>query len=216
MNTRLLSVLKYINIFNTLLFIISGYFPYYYYENYVYSYTTGFMSFMMYFTWLGFALILLSANYISKYNISKALISGFIGTIFAGLFIFVFSEAFPHFYGYYIGLILWIVYLINNLFLLLMYFSRKNKQRDVQIRKTILELGTLFTRLKINEVAETCKNDTNYIISIVKKMISKEEIYAEYFTSTNAVVFNQRSNIKEIDDLMAKYREWEDKNVQKV
>ena len=40
-------------------------------------------------------------------------------------------------------------------------------------------------------------------------MIKKKEIYAEYFESTKSLVFDQQTNINEIDDLMKKFDEWE-------
>jgi len=46
-------------------------------------------------------------------------------------------------------------------------------------------------------------------------MIKNKEIYAEYFTSSKSVAFNQQANIDEIDKLMEVYKEWEEKKVGK-
>ena len=46
-------------------------------------------------------------------------------------------------------------------------------------------------------------------------MIENKEIYAQYFSSTKSVAFNQQANIEEIDKLMATYKEWEEKEFEK-
>lgn len=85
-----------------------------------------------------------------------------------------------------------------------------------KIKKTVLDLGTKFTRLQINEIAEKCGlKDEERIISTVKEMIKNKEIYAEYFLSSRAVAFDQQANIEEIDKLMEAYKEWEEKKVGK-
>lgn len=46
-------------------------------------------------------------------------------------------------------------------------------------------------------------------------MTRNNEIYAEYFESSKAVVFNQQANIKEIDKLMEQYKQWEEEGISK-
>lgn len=53
------------------------------------------------------------------------------------------------------------------------------------------------------------------IIDIVKVMINNNEIYAQYFSSTKALAFDQQANIAEIDKLMETYKEWEEKEIGK-
>jgi len=85
-----------------------------------------------------------------------------------------------------------------------------------KIKKTILELGTKFTRLQIVEISEECDvKDEQIIVDTVREMIDNKEIYAQYFSSTKSVAFNQQANIDEIDKLMATYKEWEEKKVDK-
>ena len=43
------------------------------------------------------------------------------------------------------------------------------------------------------------------ILKIFSELDKANEIYAEYFSSNRAVVFNQTANIKEIDSLMEKF-----------
>ncbi len=84
-----------------------------------------------------------------------------------------------------------------------------------KIKSIILDLGMKFARLEIQEIAEKCKEKDDLIIEIVKEMIKKREIYAEYFTSSKAVAFDLQANIDEIDKLMEAYKEWEGKKVGK-
>ncbi len=84
------------------------------------------------------------------------------------------------------------------------------------IKKTVLELGSKFPRLQIAEISEVCGiDDVQLIVDIVKDMIDKKEIYAQYFSSTKSVAFNQQANIDEIDKLMSTYKDWENKKVGK-
>ncbi len=84
------------------------------------------------------------------------------------------------------------------------------------IKKNILDLGTKFARLQISEISEVCNiKDEQFIVKIVKEMIENKEIHAHYFSSSKAVAFNQQANMEEIDSLMATYKEWEEKGVEK-
>lgn len=84
-----------------------------------------------------------------------------------------------------------------------------------KIKKSILELGTKFGRLQVIEIAEECSEENSLIISTIKEMITNQEIYAQYFSSSKVVAFNQQANIAEIDKLMDQYKEWEDKEIGK-
>ncbi|KKN28252.1 hypothetical protein LCGC14_0856330 [marine sediment metagenome] len=46
-------------------------------------------------------------------------------------------------------------------------------------------------------------------------MIKNNEIYGQYFKSSNSIVFNQQANIDELDKLMLIYQEWENKQIGK-
>ena len=84
------------------------------------------------------------------------------------------------------------------------------------IKRTVLDLGMKFARLQIAEISEVCgEKDEQLIIIVVEEMITNNEIYAQYFSSTKSVAFNQQANIDEIDKLMATYEDWEDKKVSK-
>ncbi len=88
--------------------------------------------------------------------------------------------------------------------------SRKLRAvRTRAIKSTVLDLGTKFPRLQIVEIAERTGADPKLIVETVKEMISKGEIYADYFESSRSVAFNQQANIDEIDSLMDSFRDWE-------
>ena len=78
------------------------------------------------------------------------------------------------------------------------------------IKRNIIDLGTKFTRLEIIEIIEkTSINDEELIINTITEMIKNNEIYADYFSSTKVVAFNQQAIIKDIDSLMKTYEHWE-------
>lgn len=86
-----------------------------------------------------------------------------------------------------------------------------------KIKKVVLHLGTQFTRLQINEIAEECGiYNSQEIIDTVRDMIKNKEIYAKYFLSSKTVAFNQQANIDEIDKLMEAYKDWEEKGLKKI
>ena len=90
--------------------------------------------------------------------------------------------------------------------------KRREEERlaKIKVKKTILDLGTRFTRLQVAEIAEECKVKNNQlIVEIIKEMIYNKEIYAKYFESTKSIAFDQQTNIEEIDRLMDAYKEWE-------
>lgn len=84
------------------------------------------------------------------------------------------------------------------------------------IKKTVLELGSKYPRLQIAEISEVCSaDDVQLIVDTVKDMIQNKEIYAQYFSSTQSVAFDQQANIDEIDKLMSTYKNWEDRKIGK-
>lgn len=78
-----------------------------------------------------------------------------------------------------------------------------------KIRKTILKLAVKYSRLHIAEIAEKCDEPEDCILVVIRYMIKRKEIYAEYFESTKSLVFDEQANIDEIDSLMKKFDDWE-------
>lgn len=89
------------------------------------------------------------------------------------------------------------------------------QSKVTKIKNTILDLGVKFDRLHIAEIVEKCSESEGDIIDTALEMIKNKEIYAEYFKSTQSVVFDKQANIDEIDKLMEVYKEWEEKEVGK-
>ncbi|MHA2035787.1 MAG: hypothetical protein ACW972_10595 [Promethearchaeota archaeon] len=125
----------------------------------------------------------------------------------------------PHEYimeiGFFLGILSWIV--LSTISIILSRVKFKEKEEDMSlIKKTILELGIKFDRLEVHDISEKCGADKSSIIRVIKEMVKNNEVYAEYFKTTNSVVFNQKANIEEIDKLMEKYKEWEEENITKI
>jgi hypothetical protein len=81
------------------------------------------------------------------------------------------------------------------------------------IKRTVLDLGTKFSRLQIAEIAEKCDMpDEALIVATVEEMIAQGQIAAEYFKSTKAVAFNQQANLASRDafiaELEAEFANW--------
>ncbi len=82
--------------------------------------------------------------------------------------------------------------------------SRIHLLQVQKIKKTVLLLGMQYSRLQLVEIAEKCHiGDETLILEVVKDMIAKQQIRAEYFTSTKSIAFNQQANIQEKDKFAA-------------
>ena len=160
-----------------------------------------------------------------KYNSLLALKLGGIGCIIIGISIIYVISNYLIIYrvriynleiGVYLGLISWISLCITHAVLYVI-----NEKEDIEVDKTliknvILELGTKYDRLNVDEISEKSNQDSGIITSTINEMIGNNEIYAEYFSSTKMVAFNKQANLNEIDTLMAKYKEWEKGQVEKI
>jgi tetratricopeptide (TPR) repeat protein len=83
------------------------------------------------------------------------------------------------------------------------YLIQKN------IRQTILKLSMKYSRIQVAEIAEKCDESEDTIIIIIKSMIEAGEIYADYYRSTKAVLFDQQKSVNDLDILMEKFELWE-------
>jgi len=88
-------------------------------------------------------------------------------------------------------------------------------EKLLMIKKTIIDLGTSFTRLEIQDVAEESNMSREIIDDALNTMINQEEIYGSYDKETGLIDFDQDTNIDEIDNLMKKFSEWEQKKIGK-
>ena len=71
-------------------------------------------------------------------------------------------------------------------------------------------------RLFISDILKATNiDDGDLVISVIKEMIEKKEIYGEYFSVSKSIAFDLQANVKEIDKLMKKYEDWEERNIGK-
>jgi len=150
-------------------------------------------------------------------NIKKSIKYGALGCVLLGLNLLLLL--FSNLNGrlsivFYLDLGLLMIFCCFFSILGVLYLNRRDIEiEEVTIKKTILDLGTNYTRLKITEIAEKSKALHVTIIAVVKKMIQNKEIYAEYFESSQSVAFDLQKNIDEIDKLMEIYEKWETEKV---
>ncbi|MFX1575490.1 MAG: TIR domain-containing protein [Promethearchaeota archaeon] len=83
-------------------------------------------------------------------------------------------------------------------------------------KKTILILSTKYPRLQLNDIMEKSGVvDDDLTIQVINEMIQNNEIYADYFTNSNAIAFDQQRNLEYIDMLVESYNKWRELNVGK-
>ena len=174
----------------------------------------------MFLNWSANIIILISIFYLMLYDLKASSILGLIG---AGLMTLAFIIIVIVLLSFNQSTILVVIesvpiiliYSIIGIIYLFMYYSPSVKEKAL-VKKIILEMGTKFSRTEIKEISEKSKVDITSIIQIVKEMIVNQEIHAIYFNSTKTLAFNQQTNIKEIDNLMAQYKQWEEINIGKM
>ncbi len=77
--------------------------------------------------------------------------------------------------------------------------NRFIEKSEIQEKKKILmEIGTKFKRLRIDELSEQSGiKDKEFLIEMILSMIDKLELYAEYIPRRKLVLFNIMANINE-------------------
>ena len=174
--------------------------------------------FIFYVTYIIF---FLSIAYIFYFDINKAILFGFFESSvnLVILIIFIIIYTFEYLINknaiYFITYSMIIAGLVIINIMLFTFKSGQTVSKEALIRKTILDLGTKFDRLEVKEISEECDVNKNSIIIVIKEMIQNRDIFAEYFNSSKSVSFNLQSNVDEIDELMGKYKEWEEQRVEK-
>ncbi|TFF95895.1 MAG: hypothetical protein EU547_07020 [Promethearchaeota archaeon] len=116
--------------------------------------------------------------------------------------------------GFFLSLIPYIIIIFVTLFILLIKL-RETEEDKLIIKKKILELGTQFPQLKIKEISEETGKNYKQVENVIKEMIEKKEINAEFFKSSKSISFDQKANIREIDNLMELYKEGEKREIGK-
>jgi len=75
-----------------------------------------------------------------------------------------------------------------------------------KIKNTILDLSTKFARLQTIDISEKTEiPDEELIISVIQEMIRNNEIFAEYFSSSKAIAFDQQKNIELLEKIVSDY-----------
>ena len=88
--------------------------------------------------------------------------------------------------------------------------EKYKKETSAKIRTKVLELGKEADRILISDIIKaTDVNDEILIIQVINDMIKKEEIFAEFFTSSKSILFNVEGKTVKIDKLLDTYKEWE-------
>jgi hypothetical protein len=162
-------------------------------------------------------LIIVSLIYLQILRKRESIIFGILGTTF------LLIEFFIHFSSYFfdsqfsigMGFITFfisisLIFMINIIFLLL----NESKIENFDVKSLVLDLGTKYDRLEVKEISQKSKIDGISIVYILKDMIKSQEINAEYFSSSRAIVFDQRANLREIDNLIGKFTYSKDKKVE--
>jgi len=121
-----------------------------------------------------------------------------------------------------ISVLLNIVYMTGSLigffsiyFVLTLFLIIKKSKETAEIKKKILDLSVKLTRVEVKEISERVKVDNNAVKRVMKEMVQNEEVYGKFFSTSKALVFNQKANIVEIDNLMALYKDWEEREIGK-
>ncbi len=82
--------------------------------------------------------------------------------------------------------------------------AKEVKEHQATVRTAILDLGSKFARLQIDEIVEKCQvPDKILILTTVKEMIAQGQVAAEFFESTQTVAFNLQANLQLKDKFMA-------------
>lgn len=175
-------------------------------------------------------MLLGSILYLRKSYLRRALFGGFTGLALHSVFIafnyqfftvynvrynLAFSEDSIFIYIPIIDRILF-VYFLSFYLILLNRKSQNNTKEQSIIRRALLDLSTQHTRLELKELSERTNLDRDTIKNTAVEMIQNYEIYAEYFSSSKSIVFNQEANTEEIDRLMKMYDQWEKKQYGKI
>ena len=184
----------------------------------------GYRLYMMVdFSFFGLFLLFASITFLHLFNYRKALITGMSGSVIIFFFQIIFlnyqysSNVYPYpygitgewSYGYYLGIIGICAIICINIALIFNCEFRLSFEKELQIRKTILDFSINLPRLKVAEISEVIRVPRSYIIIIAMKMIQNQEIQAKFYQSSRSILFNQLANIEKIDDLIQKYQEWE-------
>ena len=87
--------------------------------------------------------------------------------------------------------------------------ERNVQSRYLGVKRKILNISTRYNQLAVDEIAEKCRVRSMIVKKLIDDMISNDELKAKYDMNTGLVEFDRTANVREIDELLEKYREWE-------
>lgn len=179
---------------------------------------------LIYFYLIPFSIILIVPSYfILKLNFRFSLIIHLIGMISIVVILTIFStdsqfatdiQPLAVFLNY-ISIIAVLIAFFTVDFILILFLILKNPKETAEIKKKILDLSTKITRVEVKEISERVKIDKDTVKKVMKEMVQRKEVFGKYFSTSRALVFNQKANIDEIEQLMEIYGEWEKKEIGK-
>jgi hypothetical protein len=82
------------------------------------------------------------------------------------------------------------------------------KSQKQQIKQQIMKLSNRYSKLYLSEITERIRVNSQSIINIIQEMVKNKEFYAEYDKESQSILFKSQ-DVKEIDELMATFQEWE-------
>lgn len=69
-----------------------------------------------------------------------------------------------------------------------------------------------FTKVEIPEIIEEAGVNVEILITeIAQKMLENKEIFGYYENKSKSIIFDHEVEVEEIEKLMEKYEEWEEK-----
>lgn len=187
------------------------------------------------FNFVGNLFIIFSIISVFFFNIKKAIITGLIGSVIIlfGLIFLLISNLIGNIYPipyelyssygdhYILPIVNYVSFFLVLIFFIINFYShhllkKRNVEEEALIKRKVLDYGTKATRLKIRDISDRTNVDKDTTIKVLRAMIKNKEIFAEYFSSSKTVAFNQLANVDQINDLMEIYREWEQEKIEKV
>jgi hypothetical protein len=148
-------------------------------------------------------LFLASLIYLQILKKKECIIFGMLGNSFLIIDFFINFSSYLFTSQVSVGFFTLFISILLNYSIIIVFLAMKESKIE-NIKSIVINLGTKYDRLEVKEISQKCKIDGISIVYVLNEMIKNQEINAEYFTSSRAIVFDQRANIREIDNLLEK------------
>ncbi|MBD3214455.1 MAG: hypothetical protein GF311_17720 [Candidatus Lokiarchaeota archaeon] len=159
-------------------------------------------------------ILILSIVFLQSHRMKSGILIGIFADIILGYFFIItlyFYFISQRGFFYFIPSIMSLLWLFNTSIYFILFFSKlkENESNTTKIKRTVIDLGTKYTRLSLGDISEKCGENTAIVLETIKDMIKNSEINAKYFRSSRMVAFDQQANIDDFDKLMKSFEEWE-------